>query len=39
MITVYIEGLGIVEAKLLQVYPDGSVRVQHNGVQYIVVPE
>lgn len=35
MVKVYIEGIGIVRAELVQRYLDGDVRVRFNGVHYI----
>ena len=35
MVKVYIEGIGIVTATLIQRYPDGDVRVSYNGYMYI----
>ena len=35
MVTVWIEGIGRVEARLLQRYADGDVRVSYNGREYI----
>lgn len=36
MITVHINGLGTVQAILLQTYPDGDMRVSYHGQHYIV---
>lgn len=38
MLHVFIETIGWVEAKLIQRYLDGDVRVQYQGRHYIVRP-
>lgn len=35
MVKVYIEGIGIVKAELIQRYVDGDVRVRLHGVEYV----
>jgi len=35
MVKVYIEGIGIVTAELIQRYVDGDVRVRLHGVEYV----
>lgn len=35
MVKVYIEGIGIVKAELIQRYVDGDVRARLHGVEYV----
>ena len=37
-VSVHIPGIGSVKAQVLQRYPDGDLRVQHAGTQYVVRP-